>query len=757
MPQLARTMRSARHSPVLPLLALSVPWFVHGVLVVGAGPTDALLVRLSLVAVSGLAAVAVLLRAAVSTAGRTRAGWGALGAGLAGYTAGFALPLLPTTRDLVGPAGLNLADCLSLALFPLTAIAVALLTTGHPGRRLTGVVDAGIVLAAATAAALAWTALTRAELLEGDVRQLVYVLGYPVGAFTVLVVAVSCLAAGGQRWSARWSVVVGGLAVMTVGELGYADRAASGTFAFGTTLDLVYLAGPVLLGGAAWLPAVPATEQLDTRVLHWPTALLPSAAVLAAVALLVLDHAHELPATAIGCAAVVGVLASLRMVVALQQEVSLERSRHEAMTDPATGAGNRRAVVRDLAGVLDGTAPPAVLVLVDVDGIADLHAGLGADVADAAARSLVGRLAAAHPQVRVGRLREAQFALLVPTALSPDALTALRGALEHGIDVDGLQVALRICLGQADGEGAGTPEQWLRQADAAARSARSAGLHVATHGPELVQEAADRLTLLSDLRHALDGDVTVGGTLLVHYQGKHRAGNGLLVAAEALLRWQHPTHGMLPPSRFLPLAEGAGLMPALTSFVLRTAVQDLPAFRAARPRWQTAVNLGEHDLDAGLPARVRLLLAEAGLPASALRLEVTEDVVMRDTDRTLRVLHDVAGLGIGLSLDDYGTGRASLAHLRQLPVDELKIDRSFVARLQDGRVDTLLVASTVQLAHALGLQTVAEGAEDHATVSALAALGCDLVQGYALSRPAPRDELLLLVVPDRETQPVLSG
>ena len=731
------------------LLGVPVPWLVHAVLVARGVPGDARLLRLSLVAVSTVAVVAVLVRAFLSRAGRERAGWGALAAGLSGYAAGFALPLLPASKGVVGLAGLNLADCLSLALFPLTAVAVALLIPPHPSRRLVGLVDAGIVLAAATSAGLAWTAVQRAALLEGDARRLVYVLGYPVGAFTVLVVTVACLAAGGERWSARWSAAVSGLALMTVGELGYAERASSTGFAFGTPLDLLYLAGPVLLGLAATLPDAPDAGRRDAGGLHWPTALLPTAAVLTAVAILVLDHTHDLPLLAVGCAAGAGVLAAFRMVVALQQEVSLERSRHEALTDPATGLGNRRAVVRHLARVLADGASSGVLLLVDVEGLADLHAGLGADVADAAARRLAKRLGAVHPRGNVGRLREAQFALVLPTELRPDDLAALCGALEHGIDVDGTQVALRACVGQAAPDGATTPEQWLRQADAAVRSARAAGVHVATHGPELVREAADRLTLLSDLRHALAGDAAVGGSLRVHYQGKHRAADGVLVAAEALVRWEHPTGGMLPPARFLQVAEDAGLMPALTDFVLRTALQDLPAFRAVRPGWQTAVNLGQHDLDAGLPVRLADALAAAGLPASALRLEVTEDVVMRDAERMLAVLHDVAGLGIGLSLDDYGTGRASLAHLRQLPVDELKIDRSFVARLQDGQVDTLLVASTVQLAHALGLRPVAEGAEDHATVRALAGLGCDLVQGYALSRPLPRDDLLLLAVPER--------
>ena len=369
-------------------LAVAVPWLVHAVLVASGLPGDARLLRLSLVAASVVAAAAVVVRAILSQAGRERAGWGALAAGLAGYAAGFALPLLPGSGDLVGLAGLNLADCLSLALFPLTAVAVALLTTPHPSRRLVGLVDAGIVLAAATSSGLAWTAINRAALLEGDARRLVYVLGYPVGAFTVLVITVACLAAGGRRWSARWSAAVIGLALMTVGELGYAERASSTGFAFGTPLDLLYLAGPVLLGVASALPDAPDGGRRDSVGLHWPTALMPTAAVLTAVAILVLDHAQALPVTAVGCAAGAGVLAALRMVVALQQEVSLERSRHEALTDPATGLGNRRAVVRHLAQVLADDVPGGVLLLVDVDGLSDIHAGLGAEVADAAARTL---------------------------------------------------------------------------------------------------------------------------------------------------------------------------------------------------------------------------------------------------------------------------------------------------------------------------------------------------------------------------------
>ncbi len=213
------------------------------------------------------------------------------------------------------------------------------------------------------------------------------------------------------------------------------------------------------------------------------------------------------------------------------------------------------------------------------------------------------------------------------------------------------------------------------------------------------------------------------------------------------MRWQHPTRGLVPPMAFLPAAEEAGLLPALTRRVLDLSLGQVAALRAYEPLLQVAVNVGAPDLmDPGFVAHVGDRLAAAGLPAQALRIEVTETVVMSDPERILQTLRDLRQLGVGVSLDDYGTGLASLSYLRSLPVDELKIDRSFVARMVEDPASALIVRSTVDLAHGLGLHVVAEGVEDEATLAALDAAGCDLVQGYLLGRPGPVEQLGLAAV-----------
>jgi EAL domain-containing protein (putative c-di-GMP-specific phosphodiesterase class I) len=284
---------------------------------------------------------------------------------------------------------------------------------------------------------------------------------------------------------------------------------------------------------------------------------------------------------------------------------------------------------------------------------------------------------------------------------------------------------------------AATVQELLRCADIAMYEAKSGreGVHVYVPDPE--GGTGDRLRTMEELRTALEND-----ELEVHLQPQVELHDGDLVGAEALVRWRHPTRGLLSPAELLPAAEQAGLLRPLTDQVLELAL-------AAAAQWWTkravpvSVNLSAANVtDLDLPGKVALALARHGLPARALTLELVEDTLMADPERGRTVLGELRRLGIRTSIDDYGTGYSSLAYLRHLPADELKLDRSLTADVGGDPRAAAIVRHTVALAHELGLSLVAEGVEDAATAAVLADLGCDVAQGYAIARPMPVEEFL---------------
>ena len=248
---------------------------------------------------------------------------------------------------------------------------------------------------------------------------------------------------------------------------------------------------------------------------------------------------------------------------------------------------------------------------------------------------------------------------------------------------------------------------------------------------------------MEDLRAAL-----AGHQLVLHHQPQLDVATGRPTGVEALVRWQHPVRGLLGPGDFLPLAEVHGLMGTLTEVVLSRAVAQAADWHRRGLDLRMSVNLSASNLlDAGLPGRVAGLLAAHDLPAERLVLEVTESVVLTDPDRSIAVVRGLAALGACVSIDDFGTGYSSLAYLRELPVAELKLDRSFTADLLTNERTEAIVSSTVELAHRLGLRVVAEGVEQPETFAYLEGLGCDLSQGFLHSRPLPAEQLEEWLVP----------
>jgi diguanylate cyclase (GGDEF)-like protein len=436
--------------------------------------------------------------------------------------------------------------------------------------------------------------------------------------------------------------------------------------------------------------------------------------------------------------------------VALRSTRLLQRLRHDATHDVLTGLANR-ALLQERLEAVDAEAGAAVLLL-DLDGFKEVNDALGHAVGDRLLQVLADRLAAgAPPAATVARLGGDEFAILLSCTDGPDSVghqdtsaeelgEALARAIAAPVVLDERTLSMQASIGVATTADGQLRSDLLRHADTAMYAAKNAGRTVQRYTPELDRGRAERLALVADLRLALDRD-----ELLLRFQPKVDLRSGQVTGAEALVRWQHPRLGLLSPDVFIPLAESTGLVEPLTRVVLRQALAACRGWRDDGLDITVAVNLSAKNLsNQDLTAFVLKALDEAHLPARALVLEITESSVMGDPGATVPVLRQLVDAGVTLSLDDFGTGYSSLAYLQRLPVQEVKIDRSFVIGLgtaSDDHSSSALIASIVGLGRAFGLRVVAEGVEDEATLRRLEAIGCDTVQGYLLGRPASRDEL----------------
>jgi diguanylate cyclase (GGDEF)-like protein len=418
------------------------------------------------------------------------------------------------------------------------------------------------------------------------------------------------------------------------------------------------------------------------------------------------------------------------------------RLREDARRDRLTGLASHPAFVAAVgAAHADGTVPPGLaVVLLDVDRFGEVNATLGHEVGDGLLVALAERLSGlVPPGALLARTGGDAFGVLLT---GPDAAEAgplaerVARATRRPLRVGDLCLAVDVSVGVAELPGRDAQDT-LRRADVALTAAESSSAGLGRYSPAIDTFDPGRLALHDDLRRAVRER-----TLSVHYQPKARLGDGRVTGVEALVRWDHPEHGLLLPGRFLPLAEQTSLVGPLTEVVLERALTDCRRWRDAGLALSVAVNLSPRLLqDADLPGRVAALLAATGVDPADLELEITETAVLEDADRASLVLAHLRALGVRLSVDDFGTGHASLTHLARLPVTDLKVDRSFVTAMGDNPVDATIVRSIVELAGSLGLGVVAEGVEDEAAWEGLRAMGCRLAQGFWIARPVPADDV----------------
>ncbi|MFF1417101.1 putative bifunctional diguanylate cyclase/phosphodiesterase [Streptomyces sp. NPDC058280] len=432
-------------------------------------------------------------------------------------------------------------------------------------------------------------------------------------------------------------------------------------------------------------------------------------------------------------------------LIALDSTLWIARARaEEQLRDPLTGLPNRQWLLERAWTALEdaeGMNARSALVLIDLDRFRSVNDTLGHLAGDRLLLQIADRLRLALPRgAEAARLGGDEFAVLLPTC---DSTTSAQRVARHlvaelssPLDLDGLTLVLEASAGVAVyPEHAMDAEGLLRRADVAMYQAKRDRTGVEVYESKRDSNTPDRLGLLGDLRRALDA-----GDVELHYQPKVRF-DGQVAGLEALVRWDHPDRGRVPPDEFIAIAESSGLMPHLTEYVLETALAQVARWRSQGLMVPVAVNVSPRDVHTpGFAGAVAARLARHGVPAGSLQLEITEHVLLEDPQRAADTLAGLTGHGVKMSLDDFGTGYSSLVHLRRLPVSELKIDRSFVARLAVDNEDAEIVRCTVDLAHSLGLLVVAEGVEDDETWERLRDLGCDAVQGWLVAAAMPPHE-----------------
>ena len=424
--------------------------------------------------------------------------------------------------------------------------------------------------------------------------------------------------------------------------------------------------------------------------------------------------------------------------------LDLERARavHDSLRDALTGLPNRILLTDRCGQALRAdarTGTSAGMLLFGLDRFKEINGTLGHRYGDELLAQIGARLTGAVRKVdTVARLGGDEFAVLLPdvgSLANARAVAAkLQAALETPFHVEGFDLDVEASVGVVLSGVHGRDVTTLLQRVAVAMNvAKAHNLGVFTYDPTIDGYSPAKLALLGDLRRALDRD-----ELVLNYQAQVSINTGDVVGAEALVRWQHPERGMVYPDDFIPLAEHTGLIGPLTHRVLDIALAQARIWSDAGRQLTVSVNLSARNLlDEGLPDQVAHLLAAHGVAPELLELEVTETAIITDPVRAQQVLEKLAALGTRISIDDFGVGYTSLAQLKYLSVSEIKIDRSFVSTMTEDPSNAMIVRTIVDLGHDFGLMVVAEGVENERTLAALADIGCDIAQGYYLTRPIP--------------------
>lgn len=693
-------------------------------------------------------AVAVWLRA--RTDDRNQVAWSILTVGIVCNLLGeLVYTFHDQNQDPVPFPGFS--DVFYLASYVAFLVTMVLLTQRSLGpsarvARLDGLI---VGLAAGAAAVALWFDVVLEQ--SGSPAAVAVGMAYPLFNVVVVVLATSGLTVAGFRPSASVLLFILGAQTMAVGDVIFLRQIAAGAYVPNTLLEVTWSLGIVLFCIAPW---VRSDRPKPHPVSVLASVTLPGLASVAALVVIAWGIATDIPQLAMwmSVGAIATVLARVGLTVReLRRATDAFR---QARTDEMTGLLNRRGFAEELDRRLAQDAPLLVM-LIDLNGFKEINDSLGHQAGDQLLVVVAQRFARAiPPNGLLARLGGDEFGVAVNAAgqnVDAKVGNALLDSLDEPISLDGVTVRVGASIGVSSSLEHGTTRaELVRAADVAMYDAKANQRGVARYRVDRDPHSREQLALLEELRNAIERR-----EFQMHYQPTIDVLSGSVVGMEALVRWQHPARGLLPPADFVPLAERVGLIPALTRSVLDLSVAHLSKMRRDGYQLRLSVNISAKDLaDDGLPTYVRSTLAAHEVPAHALTLEITETAVAVDLERASRVLNELRADGVRVSIDDFGVGYSSMSQLLQLPLDELKLDRSFIANLdRDVRAQAVLAAA-IELGRTLGLAVVAEGVEHSAAMQEVIGRGVDIAQGYYFSPaldPADFEEFLRGVeTPDLE-------
>jgi diguanylate cyclase len=664
-----------------------------------------------------------------------------LGFGALCWATGDITAVILTPHNLNDPAP-SFADVGYLAFFPFAYVAIAMYTRVQSRRLSPAYLLDGAIAglgAAAVCAAVVFSSI--ANLTHRSGLGTAVALAYPVGdVLLLLLVAGGAVIASGRR--APWLLLAIAFTINALGDTSNLLQASSShvgaMLAFGA-----WPVSVVLIATAMWLRPEISTLRTAERPAGF---VLPGLSACAGVVVLLLGAlVHISPvATVIAAATLLAVVLRTALSVG-ELRTQTEVGHHQSRTDPLTGLENRRRLFDALDPFFD-TAPdqrPALAFLfIDLNRFKQVNDSFGHAAGDEVLRHVAARLKQSlRPTDLVVRVGGDEFGVVLMDADSievEETAARIYARLAEPFTFGGITAEVGASIGVALAQDAAEATTLVANADAAMYEAKLDGHPVAFYADDL-ERGATRLRLADELSQAIDSD-----QLVLYYQPQLDLRRDGLPAVEALIRWNHPEHGLIQPVRFLPLAAEAGLMSKLTRWVIAAALHQCAQWNAAGRSLAVSVNISVEDLlDPDFPRLVTGLLNRERLGANRLTIEITETSIIDEFDRARDAVSRLRDLGIDVAVDDFGAGFTSLAYLSELAVAELKLDRRFISPLEGGAVgrESELVRATVELGHALGLRVVAEGVEDDATLELLRSLGCDLAQGYVISRPVPAAEL----------------
>jgi len=641
------------------------------------------------------------------------------------------------------------SDLCYLASFVALAVGITWLTQRAFGAPMVSLRLDGAVVGLAVGSVTAAIRFQSVPKVSGGALQVAAAMSHPLLDLTLLMLIVAGLALHNYRPNWSMATVMLGVAALVVGDVIYMRQVHS---ALGLpTLNATWMLGLWLLALAAWHdPGQRTTPRNGTRSLPHGLLMLPIGSGLVALAVIVMSLLSHVPRIALVLAACSLLLVIARMTVTLREARQGSLNFRDARTDELTGLSNRRGFLEAINASLEErprTRPLAVL-LVDLNGFKEVNDSLGHLVGDELLTIVGKRFAASLGRdATIARIGGDEFAMAFDVKCLDDATEAAKMlAKTHSdqITLDGVTVRVSASYGIALFPAHGlTPLQLLRSADVAMYEAKTSHRTVCAYRAAHDPNSRGRLALVGELRDAIESS-----GLILHYQPTRDLRTHAIRGVEALARWQHPTRGLLPPDDFIPMAERVGLVPALSRVVIAMAIAEAARLHESGHPLQMSVNISRYDLlDDTLTRYIEQTLRDGNLPGDLLTLEITESSIGEDPERSRRSIEELRRLGIRVSIDDFGVGYSSMSQLLSLPLDEIKIDKSFILALRTDRRAQAIISSAIELAKALDLTLVAEGIETAQSMEVLQELGADIGQGFYIAHPltsAQLDDFLTL-------------